>query len=464
MNEIEVWAVDEFGSVELGDKRRTQRAVEIAQGMARRPADSLAQQMAGWNQQRGAYRLLDNEAVSHEALSAPHWQQTRVKAGQSGPVVLMVQDITELDYSAHRATDGLGPIGDHRGQGLMVHNTLAIEPSQRQVVGMAYQQVWTRDAEAHKGKESRTERQARANRQSQRWVKAVEAIGKPPAGVRWVHVGDRESDIFSFFEQCQAKEVDFCIRVKENRRLEEWSADDPRRLLDQVRQLPAMGERRLEIPAQSGQPARIAQLRVSWQAVTLRSPANEPGKERTLDAWVVRTWEPNPPPGVKAIEWLLLTSVPVLTLPDALERIDWYTCRWIIEEYHSCLKTGCAIENSRLQHAERLQRLLAFLSILAVRLLQLRDLSRTTPHLLARTVVEGVLVQIVAYRTHTDPNTLTLATFWRSVATLGGFPGRKSDGQPGWKRLWHGWLRLLDWAEGVHFARQFPPLHDVGNC
>ncbi len=464
MDEIAVWAVEQLGSVELGDKRRTQRAVEMVQAMARRPGDGVAKQMAGWNEQRGAYRLLDSEAVSHEALSVPHWQQTRVKAGQRGRVVLMVQDITELDYSAHRATEGLGPIGDHHGTGLMVHNTLAIEPSQRQVVGMAYQQVWTRDAEAHKGKESRTERRARANRQSQRWVKAVEAIGKPATGVRWVHVGDRESDIFSFFEQCQATQVDFCIRVKENRRLAAWRVDDPRRLLDQARQLPARGERHLDMPAQAGQPARSAELLVSWQAVTLRSPSNEPGEKRTLDAWVVRTWEPNPRPGVKAIEWLLLTSGPVLTLQDALERIDWYTCRWIIEDYHSCLKTGCAIEQSRLQHAERLQRLLAFLSIVAVRLLQLRDLSRATPHLLARTVVEGVLVQIVAYRTHTAPNTMPLAFFWRSVATLGGFPARKSDGPPGWKRLWHGWLRLLDWAEGVHFARQLPPLQDVGNC
>jgi Transposase Tn5 dimerisation domain len=224
-----------------------------------------------------------------------------------------------------------------------------------------------------------------------------------------------------------------------------------------------MGERHLELPAQAGQPARTAELLVSWQAVSLRSPANEPGHPRTLQAWVVRTWQPNPPPGVTAIEWLLLTSVPVLTLQDALERIEWYSCRWIVEEYHSCLKTGCAIENSQLQHAERLRRLLAFLSILSVRLLQLRDLSRSTPHLLARQVVQPVLVQIIAYRTHTDPNTMTLPYFWRAVATIGGFPGRKSDGQPGWKRLWHGWLRLLDWAEGVHVGRNLPPLQDVGN-
>jgi hypothetical protein len=455
--------MEQFGQVELGDKRRTQRAVEMGQAMARRPGDGLIKQMGDWNGQRGAYRLLDNEAVSHEALSAPHWTATRQRAGETGRVVLMVQDITELDYSGHEATEGLGPIGDHQGRGLLVHNTLAIEPSQRQVIGLAYQQVWVREEAAHTGQETRATRQQRAERQSQRWVKAVQAIGRPPEGVGWVHVADRESDIFPFFVQVKASGAAFCVRIVQNRRLAAWTEDDPQYLVDAARQLPSRDERTLDIPAKPGQAARTAQLSVSWQPVTLRSPRNTPGTETLLQAWVVRTWEANPPPDTTGIEWLLLTSVPVMCLADALERIDWYTCRWIIEEYHSCLKTGCAIEKSQLQHAQRLQRLLAFLSILAVRLLQLRDLSRSAPQLLARQVVQGVLVQIIAYRTHSNPNTLTLAAFWRAVAILGGFPGRKSDGQPGWKRLWHGWLRLLDWAEGVHFARNLPPLQDVGN-
>src|SRR5712691_8800306 len=149
------WAVEQFGKVELGDKRRRQRAVELAQAMARRPSDGLMKQTGEWNGQRGAYRLLDNAAVSHAALSEPHWALTREQAGQQGSVVLMVQDITELDYSSHTATEGLGPIGDHRGRGLLVHNTLAIEPERRQVIGLAYQQVWVRDEQAHKGQETR---------------------------------------------------------------------------------------------------------------------------------------------------------------------------------------------------------------------------------------------------------------------------------------------------------------------
>src|SRR5258708_13619696 len=100
MDSVEWWAVEQFGMVELGDKRRTQRAVEMAQGMARRPADGITKQMGDWNGQRGAYRLLDNEEVSHSALSEPHWQQTGVKAGERGRVVRVGQDITQLASSA----------------------------------------------------------------------------------------------------------------------------------------------------------------------------------------------------------------------------------------------------------------------------------------------------------------------------------------------------------------------------
>ncbi len=463
MQETRQWAIEQFGSAELGDLRRTERAIEIAERMARRPGDTLPKQMNDWHTQKAAYRLLNNNAVTFEALSTSHWEQTRIQAGQTGDTVLMVQDITQLDYSFHKATAGLGPIGDHRGRGLMVHNTLAVSSEAGQVLGLSYQQVWVRQDRVYKKTETKAQRHNRQDKQSARWSQAVTQIGKPTEGVRWVHVGDRECDFFDFFQTVVDTEVDFCIRILQNRRLEQWEEGAPRYLVSDLRKLPQMGHRSLEIAAKSGHKKRIAKLAVSWQEVTIRSPRNRPGPSTVLTVWAVRTWEPNPPPDVEPIEWLLLTSVAVETLADALERIDWYTHRWIVEEYHSCLKTGCAIEKSQLQQGDRLQRLLGFLAILAVRLLQLRDWSRTKPNLLALKVVQPVLVQIIAYHTHGNPNTMTVKEFWKGVAKIGGFPSRKSDGQPGWKRLWHGWLRLLDWAEGVHFAQNLPPLQDVGN-
>lgn len=464
MENANEWAQQQFGEISLGDKRRNKRAMKIAEQMACEPLGSLPKQMKSWEAQKGAYRLLDNRAVSHARLSEPHWKRTREESGQAGSVVLMVQDTTDLNYVSHPATEGLGPISQSFLRGLWVHNTLAILPQERRVVGLAHQQVWAREERIYKGQESKANRRKRANRQSLRWGAAVEAIGQPPEQVQWVYVADRESDIFEFFETILKQGADFCIRLVQERRLAEWTAAQPVYLLKTIRTLPEMGQRTLAIPASPGQAARQAQLAVSWQVVTLRSPRNTPGEESQVLAWVVRTWETDPPANTDPIEWLLITSVPVQTLSQALQRIEWYTCRWIIEEFHRCLKTGCQMEKSQLRHAQRLQRLLAFLSILAVRLLQLRDLSRSTPHLSALQHIDPLLVQILAFRLKQKPNDLSLGQFWIEVAKLGGFPARKSDGDPGWLRLWRGWLQLLDLAEGARLAHNLPPLEkDVGN-
>ena len=464
MENASEWAQQQFGSVKLGDQRRRQRVVEMAEGMAREPMGSLPQQMGSWKAQKGAYRLLGNVRVSHAGLSEPHWQKTREEAGKAGTVVLLVQDFTKLEYLGHPATVGLGEISKRVMGGLWVHNTLAVLPKSKRVIGLAYQQVWSRPARQSPEKEKKAHRRKRSDRQSLRWLRAVTAIGKPPETVKWVHVADRESDAFELFETILNTGADFCIRIVQERRLADWTEEQPTYLLKKVRDVPEMGQRTLDIPAGPTQAARQAHLAVSWQSITIRKPRNTPGEEKHITVWVVRTWEPEPPPDVEPIEWLLLTSVPVQSLPEALERIEWYTCRWVIEEYHRCLKTGCQIEKSQLRHADRLQRLLAFLSILAVRLLQLRDLSRATPHLLALDHVDPVLVQIIAWYAKKEPNKLSLGSFWFEIAKLGGFPARKSDGAPGWLCLWRGWLQLLDMAEGVRLARTLPLLdNDVGN-
>jgi hypothetical protein len=315
--------------------------------------------------------------------------------------------------------------------------------------------VWSRPKEGHRG-ETPKQRRERPDRQSRHWSQAVAEIGPPPAGSHWVYVGDAENDIYEFMVQTRATGVDFCIRLGQNRRLNEWTADVPVYLLDVARHLPAQGGRFMRLSARRGHAARTARLLVAWQPVTLRSPKNAPGED-TLSAWVVRTWEPCPPPGETPLEWILLTSVPVDTLDHALDRIAWYSARWAVEDYHSCLKTGCAIEAAQLQTAARLMRLLGFLSVIAVRMLQLRNLARSAPQQLAVTVVEPVMIQIMAYRTQTDPATMTVDAFFRAVAQGGGFLNRRADGPPGWKTLWHGWLRLLDWVEGVRLAHYLPP-------
>jgi hypothetical protein len=446
------WADRTFAAVDLGDRRRERRAVALAARMMRQPAASLPQQMHAASALKAAYRLLDEADVTHAALSQPHWDATRQRAARQD-WVLLIQDTTEIDYSQHPKTEGVGPIGNGRGRGYLLQTVLAVVPQPRQVLGIAAQEPFLRK-NAPKG-QSCARRRAR-DRESQIWSRMVHAVGSPPDGSTWVHVGDRYSDIFDFLEACREERCHFLIRVAQDRRI--YTDDGAvESLLAAVRALPAQDQRDLHVPAHDHQPARTARLSISFRAATLRPPAHSRTKP-PLCVYLVRVWEADPPPEVtEPLEWIVLTSVPTLTVASAWERAEWYTCRWLVEDYHQCLKTGCSLEQRHLQTYDGLVRLLGFLALIAVRLLQLRELARLEPERLATEAVPGDLARVVAHLADVRLSELTLGTFWRTVARQGGHQGRKRDGPPGWKTLWRGWLEIQTLLEGIHLAARLPP-------
>jgi hypothetical protein len=446
------WADRTFAAVDLGDQRRERRALTLAASLMRHPDASLPQQMHEPPALKAAYRLLDEDDVTHAALSQPHWDATRDRAGRQ-ELVLLVQDTTEIDYTHHPKTEGLGPIGNGRGRGYLLQTVLAVLPQPRQVLGIAAQEPFLRKS-APKG-QSCTQRRAR-ERESQVWSRMVQAVGRPPEGSTWVHVGDRYSDIFDFMEACRDHQGHFLIRVAQDRRI--YADDDTvESLLASVRCLPAQGQRELKLRAKDGKPARIAQLSISFRAATLRPPAHSRHKP-PLAVWIVRVWEAEPPEDVdEPLEWILLSSVPTLTVDCAWERAEWYSCRWLVEDYHQCLKTGCSLEMRHLQTYDGLVRLLGFLALVAVRLLQLRELARLEPQRLASESVPHDLARVVAHLAEVPLSELSLGSFWRTVARQGGHQGRNGDGPPGWKTLWRGWLEIQTLLEGIHLAARLPP-------
>jgi Transposase DNA-binding/Transposase Tn5 dimerisation domain len=452
------WAQHTFGSAQLGDKRRPARAVQLGTAMLANPAASLPRQLPTPAALEATYDLLHQADVTHAGVLTPHWEQTRELARQH-PLVLLTGDLTTLDYSHHPTTTGLGPIGNGRGRGYLVHSVLALLPAPRQVLGLAHQIPYVPPPK----RTGETLRQMQARRrQTDVWQEAVEAIGAPPQGVRWVHVGDRGSDIFRFLEACQTHHCDFLVRACKDRRVAE-ATDDPAeeeaisRLFTAVRSWPSQGERTIEVPASHGHVARTTEVVVSWEAVVLQQPRQEPA-EGPITAWVVRVWEPHPPAGVKEpIDWVLLTSVPVTSLEEAWERVAWYRARWTNEDYHQCLKTGCGIEQRNLGDQPALERLLAFCAPVAIVLLQLRDVARIEPERPATEVVAAELVRLVALLSGQVPAAMTIRDFWYAVARRGGYLGRKRDGPPGWKTLWLGWYDVQRILEGVRLAPQLAP-------
>lgn len=445
------WAELTFGGVLLKDMRRTRRAVTAATSMAKDASASLPAQMQKRKEVKAVYRLLDEPDVTFDELMQPHYQQTRSQM-ETLPVVLLVQDTTDLDYTHHPKTSGLGPIGDDRGRGLLLQTVLAIDPATHQVLGCAHQEPFVRQS-APKG-ETRAQRRKRS-KETDVWSRCVQAIGPSRSSSLFVHVADRGADIFEFLESCRRMQTYFVVRATQDRRVQ-MQEGTLSHLFAELSVLPAVDERSFDVPASHGRKARSTTLHLAWTHLSLLPPRHDPrlNKLPPIPVWVVRVWEEEAPEGEEPLEWILLTLVEVTNCEQAWQRADWYRCRWTVEDYHQCLKTGCRMQERQVQSAERLMRLLGLLSPMAVRLLQLRDLSRQSPDLPAAQVIEPEALAIVAARAGQSSQTLTSGGFWTEVARMGGYQARKSDGPPGWKTLWKGWLYLQTLVEGVHLAVQ----------
>jgi hypothetical protein len=457
------WAQRHFGQVELGDQRRTQRAVTYAAAAARSPSQSIPQQCDGdWKQTKGAYRLFDTEDAGFDQFQQAHRRLTCADAAQRA-VVLWINDTTTLSFNHHPQTEGLGATSSG-GWGMLLHSTMAVDVSggidqPPFVLGLGHQQLWVRPPKPDRKKP-----------ESIKWQTGIDAIGTPPRGVRWVQVGDSESDCWEAIESCQKQSVGFALRACQNRHAvaghppvsRTTAPDESSLLFDLLQQEPALGNKKLWVRGRPDRAARWATLAVSASPVTLFAPKNWSDKAHRKDlprpaplrCWAVRVYEINAPAGEKPIEWVILTDEPMKDLAAALKVVFWYSCRWLIEEYHKCLKSGCQIEARQLETAQRLEALMGILSVVAVRLLQLKHQAKVNPDLQASKIIPRQYVQTLAAHLKRPWTKLTTREFWRETARLGGFLGRKSDGDPGWLTLWRGWQDLEILTAGFQLAQK----------
>jgi hypothetical protein len=412
---------------------------------------------SSWGELKAAYRLLGQEEVTLERLSTPHWLNTRHEAGTRDGVVLFIQDGSDLDFSTQRSKEGLGPLGSKEsyGLGLLLHSCLAALP-EGEILGLAHQKVWARQKQVYRGNETRAQRHRRRTEYDV-WAETLEAIGPvPEQHTTWVSLGDRGSDVFGYLRRARALGWECLLRVGQDRRVETAQSGEIGHLFELLRGLPGRTSTEVEVRARAGKPKRTASLRVDWTAVKIMPPRNRPELKRAepIRGWCVRAWEEEE--REDALEWMLFCTLPVTDAGSALEKIRWYTRRWLVEEYHKSLKTGCRMERRQLRSAAGIKRLLGFLGIVAVRVLQLREVSRSAPELPAIEAVPELMVKIVAGRLEV-PEKMSLGAFWRNVARVGGFIGRKSDGDPGWQTLWKGWLRVLEMYWAAEFALERRP-------
>jgi len=457
------WAMTEFGAALLGDARRTARLVRLAETLGARPSASLPDACADHAQLKAAYRFFANEAVEPTALLAPHAEAMIARLAPQ-PLVRAVQDTTELDFTHHPATSGLGALNDTSHQGLFVHSTLAFTPD-RVPLGVLAQQVWTRDP-ATLGQQPDHKTRPIAEKESQKWLTSLRAVvaaaGRCPA-THLVSVGDREADVYDLFLEPRPAGVDLLVRAVQHRRVEAeagylWAA---------VAAAPVAATVALAVPRHGGRPARTATLTLRWAALTLRAPTHRAAEHLpNVPVWAVRAREERPPPGVEPLDWRLLTTCPVATADEARDRLAWYACRWGIELWHKVLKSGCQIEARQLADAAHLRRSLALYSVIAWRLLYATLLSRAVPDAPCTLLLEPDEWRALVCRIQhvpippADPPTLRQAVHW--IAHLGGFPGRRQDGEPGVIVLWRGLQHLADLTVMYAIMKPPPPPRVVG--
>ncbi len=437
--------MEEFAGAALGDGRLNQRLVKLATRFADKPTASIPGACADWSETQAAYRFFEQSSDQKRQLGwqdilAPHIERTEARMRQH-PVVLCLQDTTELDFNGQE-TVGLGPLSYEAQRGMYLHPTYVVTP-EREPLGVTDAWMWAREAKGADG-------QRPGLRESRRWVEGYERIAETARNLpdtRLVYVADREADILELM-QCAHQlgtPADWLIRSQHNRSLLEGG-----KLWTEVLAGMPLGEIEFTLAARQGQAAREVRQQV-W-ACPIRLPD---GQGDTLSVTCLIAREMHAPAGSKPVEWRLLTNRTAETLEAAIELIDWYRCRWEIETFFHVLKNGCRVEALQLGNVAKLELALAVYLVVSWRLARLVKLGRTHPDIEASllfTDAEWKGVYILAKKA--IPKTApSLREVVRQIATLGGFLGRKSDGEPGVKTLWLGMQRLRDFVEGMEDMR-----------
>ena len=456
------WAEEEFGSVRLHDKRLKQRLYTIAQDFFDKCEKNVPEACGSKAKLKGAYRFFQNKEVSMEVILDAHTEATieRIKAHR---IVLAPQDTTTLDYSTHPMTEGLGPTNGvaHQSVGLILHDTLAFTEDGTPL-GILDAQCWARDA-LQRGKRYQRKELPLEQKESVKWLRSfrrLAEIQKLCPDTMLVSIGDRESDIYELFLEA-TREPDgpkLLVRSEKtrNRMVEQ------EQLWDYMASREADGMLQIHLPRRSTRKARNALLDLHFAEVMLTAPKKSPSSA-PVKVWAVYVREKEEKEDITPVEWMLLTTAPVVSFEDAQKRVEWYSGRWGIEVYHRTLKSGCRIKTRQLGTADRLEACLGVDMVVAWRIYHLTMLGRETPDLPCTVFFNNIEWKALCIYVSKNPvppkNPPSLKESIRMVAGIGGYICQKGNGPPGTQTMWRGLQRLATAAEmySIIIEPEIPP-------
>ncbi len=445
------WAEEEFGTAEFGDERLRKRLCIIARDFFAHPEASIPDACGSLAKSKAAYRFMTHERVSLDAVLRPHVEQTigRVAAER---LIFAVQDTSTLNYSAHPETGGLGPINTRADGaiGLHLHCLMAYTESGTPK-GLLGVQCWAREPESWGSTKGRKETPLE-EKESYKWMKGYAQAELAQArcpDTRILAMGDRESDMYELFAEAQAKPQGPGLVIRAERSRKRQAELGP--LWEVVPNAPVAGEREIRIPRRGARKARVARLVVRFARVVLQPPKDK-GELGAVPITAVYALERDTPLGTEPVEWMVLTTEPVTGLEEAVRVLQRYTQRWNIEVFHRTLKSGCRIENRQLKDADGLEACLGIDLVVAWRIQLMTKASRETPDSPCTEVLEDAewkaLVGCVTGNPLPPARPPTTRQAVRMIAGIGGFLGRKGDGEPGATTIWRGLnkLSVMTWA------------------
>jgi Transposase DNA-binding/Transposase Tn5 dimerisation domain len=468
------WAAEEMGQTDLGDKRLNDRLVSLCDRFSESPESPISQACKGWAETKAAYRFFQNQDVEAADIIATHRKKTAERA-KPYKTILAIQDTSYFIYSSHTQTKGLGAMSLKKGKhvekifshGLVMHACLAVT-TDGVPLGLLDQNIFVRKLRS-------AERRRFADvtpmeeKESYHWLEALKNTDAILGDTQVVTVCDREADMYGLFELGDRLKSPVLVRANVDRainRKSRYAEKDVVRLWSFMRDRPAAGTQTIEIPKRKATPhakarnARTAILTIKFGSFVFNPPRNNiqyrHAQPPNLAMCAVYAYEVNPPENEEAVEWMLLTNLPITNFQEACEKVHWYCLRWRIEMYFKVLKSGFKVEDCRLATTDRLMRYLAVMSVVAWRLFMITLIARTEPNTPCTEFLSDPEWKIL-FRTVNKGKSLPEKVpaigeviIW--IARLGGFLARKSDGMPGTLTLWRGWKRVTDLTEGWNLA------------
>jgi hypothetical protein len=454
--------VDDLDRGDLGDPRRVSRAQRVVERLAAKPDASLPDAMVTDAELEGAYRLFNNDSVTFERLFDAHALGTAERARGSG-LVLAIHDTTNCMFR-HADPKEVGYLTTGK-PGFPLHLTLLVDTREwRRPLGLTHAEILPRSTPPRrrgtKYKESRYVTAKKPDSEFQRWHRGIGITEArlSGTGAAVIHIADRESDSYALMATCLLENQRFIFRARNNRNTRRGGDTVPIR--DLIEEAAVVFEREVPLSRRLGasspatrathppREARVARLCFSHTKATFCRP-NTVGAHmpKTIDINVVHVFEHDAPEGQEPVDWLLYTTEPVDTKKQIEDVVDYYRCRWQIEELNKALKTGCVVQERRLESLDALTTMLALSLPIAVELLALRTLARADSSSPAATVMHEQELAALRHLSHRPlPKSPTVQDALWCIAGLGGHI--KNNGAAGWQVLQRGMEKFVVFAAG----------------